>query len=158
VANKSVVHSEMVIEHQETDSESVTNQSPDSLLSNNINVVESKAIDVVKSPISKEKDKANRCLNVIIHNVVESSASEGLTRKEHDLEQVKKNFQQIMPSFIEITKCVCIGRKIDKPNKSHLVKIGVNTEPIKKQILQNFIKLRDKNCPGHMKKSLLLQI
>jgi len=35
----------MVIEHQETDSKSVTNQSPDSLLSNNINVVKSKAID-----------------------------------------------------------------------------------------------------------------
>ena len=45
VANKSLVNSEMVTEHQETDGESVTNQSPDSLLSNNINVVKSKAID-----------------------------------------------------------------------------------------------------------------
>jgi len=62
VANKSLVNSEMVTEHQETDGESVTNQSPDSLLSNNINVVESKAVNAVKSLISKEKDRANRHL------------------------------------------------------------------------------------------------
>jgi len=84
--------------------------------------------------------------------VAEYSASEGLARKEQELEQVKKIFQQITPSSIEITKCVHIGRKIDKPNKPRLLKIGVNTEPIKKQILRNSFKLRDKNCPGHMKK------
>jgi len=83
--------------------------------------------------------------------VAESSSLEGLTRKEHDLGQVKKFFQQIMSFFVEITKCVHIGRKIDKPNKSCLLKIGVNTESIKNQIFMNSIKLRDKNCPGHMK-------
>ena len=131
----------MVIEHQEINGESVTNQHSDSSLSSK-NVVESKAIDAVKSLISEEKDKANRRLNVIIHNVAESSASEGLIRKEHDMEQVRKIFQQITPSSIEITKCICIGKKIDKPNKSRLLKIGVNTESIKRQILRNSAKLR----------------
>lgn len=87
VANKPGVYSEMVIEHQVINGESVTNQHSDSSLSSK-NVVESKAIDAVKSLISEEKDKANRRLNVIIHNVAESSASEGLIKKEHDMEQL----------------------------------------------------------------------
>ena len=67
------------------------------------------------------------------------------------MEEVKKIFQQITPSSIEITKCIRIEKKIDKPNKSRLLKIGVNTESIKRQILWNSAKLRDECCPDYMK-------
>ena len=111
VANKPGVYSEMVIEHQEINDESITNQYSDFSLSSNKNVVESKAIDAVKSLISEEKDKANRRLNVIIHNVAESSASEGLIRKEHDMEQVKKISNKSHHLLLKLLNAFVLGRK-----------------------------------------------
>ena len=142
VANKSVDHTPPVAV-KETENKSIINQPADP---------ESKAVDTLKSYISEEKEKASRRLNIILHNVAESSASEGHVRKEQDTDQVKENFKQIMGSSIEITKCVRIGKKLNKPNKHRLLKIGVNTESIKKQILRNSVKLRDDDKPAHMKK------
>ena len=55
----------------ETENQPITNLLVDS---------ESKAVNMLKSLISKEKEKASRRLNVILHNVVESSALEGHVR------------------------------------------------------------------------------
>ena len=59
-----------------------------------------------------------------------------------------------MGSSVEITKCVRIGKKPNKPNKHHLLKIGVNMESIKKQIFRNSVKLhvRGEDKPAHMKR------
>ena len=61
-----------------------------------------------------------------------------------------------MGSSVEITKCVCIGKKPNNPNKHCLLKIGVNMEFVKKQILRNSVKLRGEDKPAHIKKILLL--
>ena len=65
-------HTPLVVVN-ETENQPITN-----LLVNS----ESKAVNALKSLISKEKEKASRRLNVILQNVVESSASEGHVRKE----------------------------------------------------------------------------
>ena len=142
VANKSVDHTPLVVVN-DTENQPITNLLVDS---------ESKAVNTLKSLIREEKEKASRCLNIILHNVVESLASEGHVRKEQDTDQVKEIFKQVMGSSIEITKCVRIGKKPNNPNKHRLLKIGVNTESIKKQILGNSVKLRGKDKPAHMKK------
>ena len=72
VANKSVYHTPLV----------VVNESENQLITNLLVDSESKAVNTLKSLISKEKGKASRRLNVILHNVVESSASDGHVRKE----------------------------------------------------------------------------
>ena len=72
MANKSVDPTPLVVVN-ETENQPITNLLVDS---------ESKTVNTLKSLISKEKEKASRCLNVILHNVVESSASEGYVRKE----------------------------------------------------------------------------
>ena len=72
VANKSVDHTPLVVVN-ETENQPITNLLVD---------LESKAVNTLKSLISKEKEKASRRLNVILYNVVESSVSEGHVRKE----------------------------------------------------------------------------
>lgn len=118
----------------------------------NTHATESKAVNTIKSFISEEKEKANRRLNVIVHNVAESSATEGHVRKEEDIEQIKEIFKRILTSPIEITKCVRIGKSSNKPDKPRLLKIGVNTESIKKQMLRNSVKLREDHHPAYIRK------
>ena len=45
-------------------------------------------------------------------------------------------------------------KKPNKPNKHHLLKIGVKTESVKKQIFRNSVKLhvRGEDKPAHMKR------
>ena len=59
-----------------------------------------------------------------------------------------------MGSSVAITKCVRIGKKPNKPNKHHLLKIGVNTKSVKKQIFRNSVKLhvRGEDKPANMKR------
>ena len=73
VANKSVDHTPLLIVN-ETENQPITNLLVDS---------ESKAVNTLNLLLYlTEKEKASRRLNFILHNVVESSASEWHVRKE----------------------------------------------------------------------------
>ena len=90
--------------------------------------------------INEEKEKAKRCLNIIIHNIPESPSEDGNTRKKHDTDFVTDISHQHLNTKVSINKCFRIGKKGAKPR---LLKISLGTELEKAIILHNRTKLRD---------------
>ena len=54
--------------------------------------------EVITSFLDEEKERSKRRLNVIIHNVEESSADNGKVRKEQDINTVMSIFNKYMDS------------------------------------------------------------
>ena len=52
--------------------------------------------DVVKSFIAEEKEKAKCHLNIIVHQIPESTATEGPIRKQEDIQQVTSIFYKYL--------------------------------------------------------------
>ena len=99
---------------------------------------------MVDSFINEEKEKAKRCLNLIVHNVTESTDEEGLNRKKHDIDFVTSTFQQYLGVSVAINKAFRLGKHNDKPR---LLKISVNSEAEKASLLRNATKLRNADHP-----------
>jgi len=69
----------------------------------------------VASVLSEEKDKDERKLNVILHNVTEYTADGGQTRKREDIIQVSNIFHKSLGVTAEITNAIRLGKRSDKP-------------------------------------------
>ena len=93
---------------------------------------------MVTSFISKEKEKAKRHLNLIVHNIAESTSEDGTTRKKHDVESVSGILQQHLGISATISKAFRLGQRGEKPR---LLKITVVSEVEKAKILRNSTKL-----------------
>jgi len=66
---------------------------------------------------------ADNChLNIIIHNVEESSAEDGNARKSHDIDKCKDLFQTYLATTVTINKAFCLEKQSTKPR---LLKITV---------------------------------
>jgi len=104
---------------------------------------------IISTFLNEEKEKAKRCLNLIVHNVNESTSDDGPTRKQHDIRTISSIFQQQLNITATITKAFRIGQHKEKPR---LLKISVSTESEKAAILQNCIKLRSSSNPPDMQK------
>ena len=103
----------------------------------------------VASVIAEEKDKDKRKLNVILHNVDEPKAEDGLARKKTDMDVAVKIFQKNLGVSVKVTNAVRLGKKSNKPC---LLKISVDSEQSKAAVLQNCTKLRGKEVPQHLTK------
>ena len=73
------------------------------------------SIDDVESFIAEEKEKAKRCLNIIVHQVPESTATEGPTRKQEDIQQVTSIFEEYLGVNISIQRAFRLGSKDENP-------------------------------------------
>ena len=104
---------------------------------------------VINSFLNEEKEKAKRRLNLIIHNIPESTDGDGLTRKKHDIDFIISAFQQYLGVNATINKAFRLGQRGSKPR---LLKISVNTETEKASILQNRIKLKNDVHPEEIQK------
>jgi len=82
----------------------------------------------------EQREKEKRQLNVILHNLPESNAPEGVKRKADDIKKCILIFQDYLGSPVSITKAVRLGRKADK---SHLLKITFSSAQDKSLILKN---------------------
>jgi len=78
----------------------------------------------------------------MIHNVPESSAEDGLTRKNHDVDFVTQMCQTQFNTKVMINKAFHLGKKGAKPR---LLKIGLSSDAEKSAILKNSTKLRNPN-------------
>ena len=103
--------------------------------------------EVITAFLNEEKERSKRRLNVIIHNVEESSAENGIARKEQDVQKVKLIFDEYMGVKSNIANALRIGKKGEPgPNvKPRLLKVALATEHDKSLLLQNCTKLRSKN-------------
>ena len=98
---------------------------------------------VVATFINEEKEKAKRRLNLMIHNVPESSSEDGLTRENHDVDFVTKMCQTQFSIKVVINKAFRLGKKDAKPR---LLKISLSSDTEKTTILKNSMKLRSSDA------------
>lgn len=103
----------------------------------------------VSSCMSEEKEKQKRKLNLIMHNVPESSSTEGQQRKQDDIVKVREIFANTLQVTSKVTNAVRLGKKGEK---TRLLKITVDSEKDKASILRNAMKLRSCDSPDHLKK------
>ena len=104
---------------------------------------------MVNSFINEEKEKAKRRLNLIVHNVTESTNEDGLIRKKHDIDYVTSTIQQYLGVNVIINKAFRLGQRNDKPR---LLKISVNSEAEKALVLRSTIKLKNVDHPDEIQK------
>ena len=105
--------------------------------------------DVVSSVINEEKDKQKRRLNLIVHNMAESSADQPLARKEQDI----ANLQDILTSHLQVRAHISSAIRLGKKGgpKPRLLKITVEYDGEKAAVLWNLTKLRTSSTPEQLK-------
>ena len=80
--------------------------------------------DMVATLLNEEKEKEKRRLNIIVHNVPESSSEKSLTRKNEDTEFVSKLCESQFNAKVSIVKAYRLGKKGAKPR---LLKISLSS-------------------------------
>ena len=119
------------------DSTLVTPQTKETLPDNSIQ-------DMVATLLNEEKEKEKRRLNIIVHNVPESSSEESLTRKNEDTEFVSKLCESQFNAKVSIVKAYRLGKKGAKPR---LLKISLSSVSEKATVLKNCTQLRNRSTP-----------
>ena len=104
---------------------------------------------IVSSYINEEKEKSKRRLNLIVHNLEESSAEDVATRQKYDTDQVSSIFQNYVGVSPNISKAIRLGKRQEK---ARLLKITVSSESDKAAILRNVTKLHKEQNPENIKK------
>jgi len=104
-------------------------------------ITEESVATIASSITAEQKEKVRRQLNVIVHNIAESNASEGSTRKE-DIGKCKCLFQTYLGMSVTIQNAICLGKRSDKPR---LLKVTLNSVQDKVTILKNKFKLHSSN-------------
>jgi len=99
---------------------------------------------IAASLVSEEKEKERRQLNLVLHNVEESSSSDGSERKSEDIKKVKSIFEKYLEVSVSVTKAFCTGKRGAKPQ---LLKITVSSLDDKILVLMNKMKLRNSGNP-----------
>jgi len=112
--------------------------------------MESVIHSTVESLLCEEKEKENRKINLILHQIPESISEDVLERKAHDTDQVKVIFQNYLKVDFQTDTVVHIDKKDHQ--KTRLLKVDFPSEKPKKQVLHNSSKLRDTSNPDWIKK------
>ena len=102
---------------------------------------------IITTVLSEEKEKEKRRLNLIIHNFKESQESDPQKRKEVDINESTKLFQNYLGAQVSIFNASRIGKKCDNTDKPCLLNATVSSSREKAQILRNYTKLCNKNNP-----------
>ena len=75
------------------------------------------------SIVTEQKEKEKRQLNLILHNIEESTEKEPLKRKKDDINKVTSLFTKYIGVETVVTNAVRIG---EKGTKLRLLKVGVS--------------------------------
>ena len=86
--------------------------------------------------VVEQKDKEKRHLNIIVHNIEESSATSGGERKSENIAKVSEVIQKVLKVPCSVTNTFRIGKKKGKPR---LLKVSVQSLEEKTNILRNTI-------------------
>ena len=112
-------------------------------------ISEESVVRLASSLAVEQREKEKRQLNVILHNLVEPTASEGANRKKEDIKKCSSIFQTYLGSQVSITNAIRLGKKSDKPR---LLKLTLSSTQEKSSILKNKIKLRSSSNPEYVRK------
>ena len=80
-------------------------------------------VSMTASILSEDKEKEKRKLNLIIHNVSESTHTEAQDRKQDDIQRVTSLLAEYVGVTTTVSNAICLGKKSENPEKSRLIKI-----------------------------------
>ena len=103
----------------------------------------------LSSVLLEEKEISKRHLNLIIHNLDESSDPDGQTRKKHDMDHATSLVKDYLNVPVKVTNGVRLGKKGEK---QRLLKISLSSNKEKAQVLCNCTKLHNSSHPEHIRK------
>ena len=108
----------------------------------------------MSSFMNEEKEKDKRRLNLIIHNIVESTDVDSSVRKEHDINLVDSILKKYLGISAKIERAIRLGKRTDKSNtdKPRLLKISVSSEHDKAKILRTCTSLSQRENPQEIQK------
>lgn len=112
-------------------------------------IPEESVAHIAVSLAAEQKEKEKRRLNLIIHNVEESKAVDGATRKKDDISKCSDIFRTYLGVSATIDKAFRLGKK---SSEARLLKVSLNDVQHKSTILKNKLKLRSSNNPSHIRK------
>ena len=98
-------------------------------------------------PSFPKKDK--RQLNLIVHQLTESTKEDPQSRKTEDIHVSSNLIQKYLGIPVTITNAIRLGSRGDKPR---LLKISVSSKHEKALVLKNCVKLRNKNHPADIQR------
>ena len=107
---------------------------------------------IAVSLASEQKEKERRQLNIIVHKLKESSAKDGPSRRNDDIEQCESLFQTYLGVKVSITNAFRLGQKSDKPR---LLKLSLSSLHEKTEILKNKHKLRTSANPQNVRDTFI---
>ena len=112
-------------------------------------ISEESVVRLASSLAVEQREKEKRQLNIILHNLVKPTASEGANRKKEDIKKCCSLFQTYLGPQVSITNAVRLGKRADKPR---LLKLTLSSNQEKSLILKNKMKLRSSNNPEYIRK------
>ena len=107
-------------------------------------ITEESVANIAVSINAEQREKEKRQLNIIVHNLEESSASEGPSRKEDDITKCKSLFQKYLGVTVTIQNAIRLGKRSDK---SRLLKISLSSTQERANVLRHKLKLRSRDNP-----------
>ena len=108
-------------------------------------ITEESVANIAVSINAEQKEKEKRQLNIIVHNLEKSSASEGPSRREDDISKCNSLFQTYLGVIVSIQNAIRLGKRSDK---SRLLKISLSSTQEKPNVLRHKLKLRTKDNPS----------
>ena len=105
--------------------------------------------EIVNSYTSEEKEKSKRYLNVIVHNVMESTSEDPEIRLKYDIKSVSGIFDKHLHVSATITRAIHLGKKGDKPR---LLKISLASDLQNSSVMRKCIKLCNTDLPSVIQK------
>ena len=126
---------------QEISKETTTYSNPDDQGLSEIadNAPQFKLSKAFSSMLSEEKEKDKRKLNLILHNIPESTNSISDVRKQDDTDTAAAIFNQHLGIPTSVTNATRLGKKGPKPK---ILRVTVSSERDKAIILRNCMKVR----------------
>jgi len=124
----------------------VPTNKPDTLTP--FSVSEDSVAQIVASLVTEQKRKKKRQMNVIMHNLEESNATDGPARKQDDIKKCLSVFQTHLGLSVSITNAFRLGKRSQKPR---LLKISLSSTKDKASILNSKTKLRSTSNPHNIR-------
>jgi len=122
----------------------------------NEKTISSNSVASLTASLVAEQKEHEKELNLVLHNVPESTASGSSTRKQEDIAQINSILNEYVDVKPTINNAIQLGKR--DTNKHCLLKITVGLTQEKITVLCNKLKLRKESNPAHIKRFLSLQI
>ena len=134
---------------QEPDTAVVENTEPSEQVIHTNEVTVESIASMTAAIISEEKEREKRKLNLIVHNLPESTSAEASIRKSEDTQNVTSLFNKYIGVNAHISNVTRIGKQTGRPR---LTKVTLSTREEKFKILHNRLNLRKKEHPTYVTK------